>query len=177
VTITPAANIAAHEWTALSAAAVPFLAAIALFLISPLLMEKVKFAVLTQIAEEAWRLNVPECKISPPLISIGAYIEYAIDAVQIIPLTLLPVTGTVFAIAADVPGPVALGYLSVAILAAVAVEAWVLSQPAGIYVSKRLSKFLPKRLLKDYSVVTATGIASNLLGLAMVLICGLICGL
>ncbi|MBV9012890.1 MAG: hypothetical protein JO272_12720 [Pseudonocardiales bacterium] len=166
MTITPTADLVANDWTALSAAAVPFLAAIALFLISPLLTAKVKVAVLTQIAEEAWHLNVPEDKTPPQLTreSVDAYIEYAMDAVQIVPLTLLPVTGGVFAIAAHVPGPIALGYLSIAILAAVAVEAWVLSQPAGKYVSHRFVRY--------YSVVTATGIASNLLGLAMILIYG-----
>jgi hypothetical protein len=159
-----AADLAASEWTALSAATVPFLAAIALFLISPLLTAKVKVAVLNQIADEAWHLNVPEDKTPPQLTrkDVEDYIEYAMDAVQIVPLTLLPVTGGVFAIAAHVPSPIALGYLSIAIFAAVAVEAWVLSQPAGIYVSHRLIKY--------YSVVTATGIASNLLGLAMILI-------
>jgi hypothetical protein len=44
------------------------------------------------------------------------------------------------------------------------VEAWVLAQTAGDYVSHRFIKY--------YSVVTVIGIASNLLGLAMILIYG-----
>lgn len=166
MTIMPAADVAAYEWTAPLTAAVPFLAAIAFFLISPLLTAKIKTAVSGQIAEEANGLNIPEDGVPPHLNreSVDAYIEYAMDAVQIIPLTLLPVTGGVFAIAAHVPSPIALGYLSIAILAAVVVEAWVLSQPAGKYVSRRFIRY--------YSVVTATGIASNLLGLAMILIYG-----
>lgn len=170
MTIMSATDLAANEWTALSAATVPFLAAIALFLISPLLTAKVKVAVLGQIAEGAMKHGVTEDQIPPHLSyqCVDAYVEYATDAVQIIPLTLLPVTGGVFAIAAHVPSQIALGYLGIAIIAATAVEAWVLSRPAGIYGSHRLIKY--------YSVVTAAGIASNLLGLAMILVYGLTYG-
>jgi hypothetical protein len=160
-----AADSATNGPTPLEAAAVPFVAAIALFLISPLLVAKVKVAIIGQVAEEAGKLSVPEEQVPPHLTRecIDAYIEYAADAVQIIPLTLLPVTGAVFAIAAHVPSAIALGYLGIAVLAAVAVEAWVLSRAAGRYVALR---FL------CYSVVTAIGIASNLLGLAMIIFYG-----
>lgn len=165
-----AADLAISEWTALSAATVPFLAAIVLLLISPLLTAQVKTVVLGQIDKSAREHGVTEDMIPPSRgrDSLDAYIEYAIDAVQIIPLSLLPVTGAVFAIAAHVPSAIALGYLSIAILVAVVVDAWVLSRLAGKYVAKRLVKY--------YSIVTATGIASNLLGLAMILIYGLIYG-
>lgn len=160
-----AADAVANGSTALFAAAVPFVAAIALFLISPLLVAKVKAAVRGQIAEDAGDVGVPEDKIPPHLTreSIEGYIEYAADLVQILPLTLLPVTGAVFAIAAHVPSTIALGYLGVAVLAAVAAESWVLAQAAGRYVARRLFR---------YSVATVIGISSNLLGLAMILIYG-----
>jgi hypothetical protein len=101
-----AADLPANEWTAVSAA-VPFVAAIALFLISPLLTLKVKTAVLYQIDGSARDHRVPEDMIPHPRrrVALDAYLEYAMDAVQIVPLTLLPVTGGVFAIAARVPRP------------------------------------------------------------------------
>lgn len=149
--------------TALLAAAVPFVAAIAVLLIYPLLAAKIKAIIHGQIADVANSLKVSRDEIPPHLKSecIGDYIEYAADAVQILPLTLLPVTGAVFAIAADIPSAIALGYLSIVILAAVAVEAWILSQAAERYVAR-------DRL--GYSVTTVVGIASNLLGLAMIVI-------
>jgi hypothetical protein len=168
VTITPTADLIANDWTTLSAA-VPFLAAIVLLLISPLLTAKVKTAVLDQIDKSAYEHDVTEDMIPPSRgrDSLDAYVEYAIEAVQIIPLALLPVAGAVFFIAADVRSEIALGYLALgylvfAIVAAVAVESWVLSQPAGKYVSCRP--------IKNYSVVAFTGIVSNLLGLAMILL-------
>jgi hypothetical protein len=73
------------------------------------------------------------------------------------------VAGAVFAIAAHVPGTIALSYLGLAVLAAVAVEAWVLTQQAFKYLTRRVAK---------YSVVTVAGIASNLLGLAVIVFYG-----
>ncbi|MGH3867898.1 MAG: hypothetical protein ACRDQ4_17585 [Pseudonocardiaceae bacterium] len=158
-----AANPAGDGSTALLAAAVPFVAAIAILLIYPLLAEKIKAVIRGQITEDANSLNVPMDRIPLRLISecIGDYIEYAADAVQVFPLTLLPVSGAIFAIAANIPSAIALGYLGVVILAAVAVEAWILSQTAARYVAR-------DRL--GYSVTTVVGIMSNLLGLAMILI-------
>jgi hypothetical protein len=120
----------------LLAAVVPFVAAIALLLISPLLAAKVKAVVHGKIVE---------------------------DLVQILPLTLLPVTGAVFAIAVHVPSGLAVEYLRLAVLAAIALEAWVVAQPAGKYVTRGLF---------GYSVSTVIGIVSNLLGLAMILVYG-----
>jgi hypothetical protein len=73
------------------------------------------------------------------------------------------VTGAVFAIAFHVPSAVALGYLVLAVLAAIASEAWILSKHASIYRTRGLF---------GYSVSTVVGIASNLLGLAMILVYG-----
>jgi hypothetical protein len=60
-----AADPATNGSSALLAALIPFVAAIALLLISPLLTEKVKAVVRVQIAEEAGKLNVPEHKVPP----------------------------------------------------------------------------------------------------------------
>lgn len=151
--------------TGLVAAVVPFAAAIVFLLLSPLLAEKIKTTINRQIAEEAASLHIPQGKVPPHLGpgDIDAYLEYAEDAVQIFPLTLLPVTGAVFAIAVDVPSVIALGYLGLAVVAAVATDAWVLSKPAGKYVT---------RGIRIYSVSTVIGIASNVLGLAMILVYG-----
>jgi hypothetical protein len=161
---TSAADPVTNGSTALLAAVVPFVSAIVLLLISPLLAKKIKATIRGQIAVENDSLHVRENspdRIRPE--GIDTYIEYAADAVQIFPLTLLPVTGAVFAIAIHVPSAIALGYLGLAVVAALAVDAWVLSQPAGKYVTRRLS---------GYSASTAIGIVSNLLGLTMILIYG-----
>jgi hypothetical protein len=84
-----AANPAGNGSTALLAAAVPFVAAIAVLLICPLLAAKVKATIRGQIADDANNLDVPRKMIPPHLTPecIDDYIEYAADAVQILPLT------------------------------------------------------------------------------------------
>jgi len=161
INCTLAADSVANGSFTLLAAAFPFVSAIAFLLVSPWLVAQVKTVVSGQIAEDALRLSVSEDMVHLTHEEIDGYIEYAADAVQIFPLALLPVTGAVFAISSHVPNEIALGYLGVAVLVAIVAYAWVLSQPAGRYIGR--SRF-------GYSVVTAIGIASNILGLVMIVI-------
>jgi hypothetical protein len=143
--------------------AAPFILAIVFLLIAPSLIAKVETAVIGQTASVAQDLHIDTECIPPHLNdeSIKTLIDYAADAVQIVPITLLPVTGALFAVATKVPNIIALGYLLVSVIVAVVMDAWVLSQSAGRYVS---------RTHKRYSVVTIVAIVSNLLGLAMVIL-------
>lgn len=142
--------------------AAPFILAIVFLLIAPSLTAKVKTAVIGQTASEAQALGIKKEDIPPHLNdeSIKTLIDYAADAVQIVPITLLPVTGALFAVAAKVPNIIALGYLILAVTVALVMDAWVLSQSADRYVS---------RTRKRYSIVTTVAIVSNLLGLAMII--------
>lgn len=148
------------------AAALPFGAALVFLLISPLLVAKVKRILSGQIALDSARLGVtPNTPVPAHLKpeSIEDYVEYVSDAVQILPLTLLPVSGTLLAIASRIPTLASVAILALATIGAIAAEAWILSKTTPDYVSKK--KF-------GYSVATVIGGFVNLAGLVIVLVYG-----
>jgi hypothetical protein len=92
--------------------------------------------------------------------TVDEYVEYAADSVQIIPLSLLPVLGAVFAVSKDTSSVLCLSYLCGAIFVAVALDVIVLNKSTPDYVSRKLW---------GYSIVAWVAFASNVAGLAVVL--------
>jgi hypothetical protein len=146
--------------------ALPIAAALVLFILSPLLTAKVKRVLAGQIAMDSASHGVTSSTPIPPHLtpsSIGDYVEYTADVVQIIPLTFLPVFGAIFAISSNVPRTLALAVLGLTVIVAVGLDAWLITCSTADYVSR-------KRF--GYSLVTAVAIASNALCLAAVLVFG-----
>jgi hypothetical protein len=146
--------------------ALPIAAALVLFLLSPLFTAKVKRLLAGQIAMDSASHGVTPATPIPPHLtpaSIGDYLEYAADVVQIIPFTFLPIFGAIFAISSDVPRVLALAVLGFTVIVAVTIDAWLIACSAADYVSR-------KRF--GYSLVAAVAIASNALSLAAVLAFG-----
>lgn len=147
-------------------AALPFAAALVFLLISPLLVAKVKRILSGQIALDSARFGVtPDTQVPAHLKPecIDDYVEYVSDAVQILPLTLLPVSGTLLAIASRIPTLASVAILAMVTIGAIAAEAWILASTTPDYLSKK--KF-------GYSVATAIGGFVNLVGLVIVLVYG-----
>lgn len=141
--------------------AAPYAAAIMLYLIAPLLSGLVLSAVSAVIAQGRNRLtDVQDQQIPYYLMPnvVGDYVEYAMDAIQVIPALLLPIVGTVYGFASGVPAPVSLSFLIVACIAAIAVMAWMLSASPSDYVSRKW---------RSYSMITFGGILLNITGLAL----------
>jgi hypothetical protein len=147
-------------------AVLPFAVAVVFYLISPLLSAKVKGVLEGQIARNSASFQATgQTAVPPPLTPemINDYVDYVADAVQIVPTTMLPVVGAIFAISAKLNIDVAIIVLVLAIIVAVTMDALVLSRTAPDYVSR---KFL------GYSIVCAAGIALNLAGLGLILAYG-----
>jgi hypothetical protein len=143
--------------------ALPFAAALALLLLSPLFTAKVKRLLAGQIATDSASYDVRPSTPLPPHLTpeaIGDYVEYAADVVQIVPLTFLPIFGAIFAISSDISRIPALAVLGFTVIIAVAIDTWLASCSAADYVSR-------KRF--GYSLVTGVAITSNAFSLAVVL--------
>lgn len=141
----------------------PFAAAIALALISPLLNAKVKRIVMGQIAADSERHGVGSDAPVPPHLGpdeIGDYVEYAADAVQVLPLTLLPAIGAVFAISKNQASVLSLVFIGVIMITAVTLDAWVLSRSTADYVSIKFGQ---------YSVIALASLAINVAGILLVM--------
>lgn len=143
--------------------AAPYVVAIALYLISPQLTGGVKFAVAAAINQG--RVGVPDVSdaeipyyLTPDM--IADYVEYAADAAQVLPAVLLPIVGAVYSFSSGIPAPVSVSFLLLACLAAIAMTIWLIKLPPSDYVSRKWS---------GYSVLSAAGIALNLVGMALAL--------
>lgn len=151
-----------NEFAAKFGAMAPTVAAVLLLLLSPLLNSKVKRIVIGQIAEAETSFGVSSATPIPPHLSRGPltdFVDYTADAAQVVPATFLPIVGAIFALSSDIERGAAVAALVVACLAALALDAYVLTQSAAVYVSR-------KRM--GYSIVTACAIGANLLNLAIV---------
>lgn len=142
----------------------PFLAAILLYSVSPLLCRQVKRTIHAEIAEG--RLHVNPAKeedipfyLAPP--SISDYVEYAFDAVQVFPTLLLPVVGAIFGFSNGVTPVASVGFLVFVCILAAAMSAWITSKPSSEYVSR---KWL------GYSIMAIIGVVVNIAGIALSLI-------
>jgi hypothetical protein len=139
----------------------PYAAAIILYLIAPLLSRLVLFAISAVIAEGRNRVgDVQDQEIPYYLMPnvISDYVEYAMDAIQVIPALLLPVVGAVYGFAGGVPSPVSLSFLIVACVTAIALMAWILNKPPSDYVSRKWHA---------YSIITVGGILLNVVGIVL----------
>lgn len=148
---------------AIASAVFPFLAAIAFVALSPQLVARVKRAIRTQISEDRARLGIqPDTYVQPQLSpkEIDEYLDYTADAIQILPVSLLPVLGAVFAISKDSTSVPNLLYLGVAVIVAIVLDVLVLNRSTSDYVSR-------KRW--GYSIVAWVAFLSNIAGLFVVL--------
>ena len=145
-------------------AILPFIVALIFYLIAPLLAKKAKTVLTGQIARDAGLFKTTTETPVPPWLSsemISDYVDYIADVVQIIPATLLPVLGAVFALSTKFAVNVAVVVLIVAIISAITMDAIVLSLSAADYVSR---KWL------GYSLIGGIGIVINLAALTFILI-------
>ena len=140
----------------------PFIAGIVFLLIAPMLVTRVKKTVQAQITEDRDRLGIAPKEAVQPHLSpkvINDYIEYASDAIQIIPATLLPVVGVVFTLSNNGPSSWPLGLLLFVVLLALTLDVVVaISSPAD-YVSRKL--------FGHYSIAALVALVSNVLGLVI----------
>lgn len=145
-------------------AILPIGAAILFLLFSPLLTSKVVNAVDGWIAKDAVAYGaIPEAEVPPHLTkqAIVDYVEYAADAVQIVPATLLPVVGAIVAVTSEQSSSLAAVAILVGfIAAAVGLDAWVLSRAPQDYVSRKLRG--------GYSIVSLIAIACNVVGIIII---------
>ncbi|WP_433472587.1 hypothetical protein ACQPZP_27365 [Spirillospora sp. CA-142024] len=141
----------------------PFAAAILLYLTSPYLALQAKRILVGQIAESRVRTRSPTDPADTPYYlaepAIEDYVEYAADFVQIASAALLPIVGAVFSLSQGVDPMFPLGFLTVVAVCSIGLVAWVASQDAAVYVSRKWF---------GYSVVSAVGMMTNAIGLVMV---------
>jgi len=139
----------------------PFFAAILFYLTSPLISQQVKRVVRSEISDG--QLHVPNFDsgtvpyyLTPSVIS--DYVEYAADAVQVIPSILLPIVGAIYALGNGVPPAASVTFLVSVCVLAFAINAWVMGRSAADYSSRKWH---------HYSVVTLAGMAINVIGVLM----------
>jgi len=140
----------------------PFVAAILLYAIAPLLARQVK-AVVRHATAAGWR-HVGEVREGdvPYFLaeeSIDDYVEFAVDAVQVFPVFLLPIVGAIYAFSTAIPAAVSVSLLLVTIMLAIGVNAWISSVPPADYVSRKW---------RGYAVLPLIGMVFN--GVALVLV-------
>lgn len=149
------------------AAILPAVGAILLLALSPLLSRKVSGVLRGQINADLQRSGFPaNTPIPPPVeteVIIKVYIDYAADAVQIVPATVLPVLGAVFSVAANLDEVAALTTLTLTLITAIALDSWLLSSSASDYTSR-------KRY--GYSVITLAAACSNLASIVLIAVFG-----
>jgi hypothetical protein len=90
--------------------------------------------------------------------TIGLYVEYAADTAQAIPAVLLPIVGAVYGFSGGTPVPLAVTFLILAFIVAIAMLAWMVTALPAVYVSR-------KRF--GYSTLTIVGIGLNLIGMSL----------
>jgi hypothetical protein len=141
----------------------PFAAAILLYLASPYLAQQAKRVLVGQIAESRVRSRPPEHPEDTPYYlavpAIEDYVEYAADFVQVASAALLPIVGAVFSLTQGADPVLPLGFLTIVAVLSIALIAWVASQDAAVYVSRKWF---------GYSVVSVVGMLMNVIGLVMV---------
>jgi hypothetical protein len=143
--------------------AAPYAVAVILYLLAPLQSGLVRFAIASAIDRaRAGMTDVDNDEIPYYLMPemIADYVDYAADAAQVVPALLLPIVGAVYGLSGGVPAPVAVTFLVVAAIAALAMLTWLIKTTPSSYVSHKWS---------GYSVLTIAGIILNLAGLSITL--------
>jgi hypothetical protein len=141
----------------------PFVAAILLYLASPLVIHQVLRVLSGQLADGERHVRNLDPNSIPYYLtpsSISDYLEYAADVVQILPAILLPIVGALYALGNGVSAAAAVSFLVLVCILAFAVNAWVLGSSASDYASRKWH---------GYSVVTLMGVSINIVGLLMVI--------
>jgi hypothetical protein len=144
--------------------AVPFIAAILFYAVSPLLSRQVGRVIVGEISQgRAHTPNLVEKYIPYYLTpsSISDYVEYSVDAFQVFPSLLLPIVGAVFGFANGVQPTIALGFLIFTCIMAIAMSAWILTRSVSDYVSRKWH---------GYSIMMIVGIIINVLGIVLTFI-------
>jgi ABC-type multidrug transport system fused ATPase/permease subunit len=142
----------------------PFVLSIAFLVLSPLLTRRANQIVQRQInqsnkATGDTAVTVPAA-VDPK--NISDYVEQAADAIQFLPLTLLPIAGVIFAISSNIAGGTALTVLTVLIVVLLAGDIWLTTTSAQNYASR---KFL-KLSIAAWAGVLVNGFSIGLLLLA-----------
>lgn len=139
--------------------ACPFIAGILFVLVSPLLVTRVKRSVQAQIRQDREHLGISfDTDVPPPLAPkvINDYIEYAVDGVQIIPITLLPVIGAVFTVSTNGATMPTLILLCSMVLIAVVLDLVVTNSSTADYASRKFY---------GYSIAALVALCSNVIGM------------
>jgi hypothetical protein len=143
----------------------PFMGAILLFLMAPLLAEQAKRILLGQIAESAKNSEAPPLPDSTPYYlgtpAIADYVDYISDFIQIGPAVLLPIVGSVFSISQGADPLFPLIFLALTAIFAICLSAWMITKTASDYVSVRWF---------GYSIVSLVGVTMNVFGIVMVVL-------
>src|SRR5690349_20391179 len=115
-------------------AVAPIAASILLLALSPLVTRKVKQVVLGQLAIAESDFGVTSSTSIPPHLRrepLMDYVEYASDAVQVIPATFLQIVGAIFSLIAELASGPAIATLAIASIATIGLDAYILSQTAA----------------------------------------------
>lgn len=142
----------------------PFTVAIMLYTVAPFLGMQVKAAVRHVIASGLRHVGDVRAEDIPYYLSaesIDDYIDFAVDAVQVFPVFLLPIVGAIYAFSTATPAAVSVTLLLAAVVLAVGMNAWVTSSSPADYVSRKWH---------GYSLITLIGILFNAIALILVLL-------
>lgn len=144
-------------------AILPVGAAVLFILFSPLLTSKVVSTVEGWLAKDATAYGVASEAEVPPHLSKDAivdYVEYGSDAAQLVPATLMPIIGAIFAVASDRRSLAAVVTLVLFIAAAVFLDSWILSRAPQDYVSRKVRG--------GYSIVSLVALTCNFAGIVII---------
>lgn len=141
----------------------PFIAAIMFYAIAPLLANHTKVTVRRVIDSGQRHVGGSyEDKIPFNLAaeSIEDYVDFAMDAVQVLPAFLLPIVGSVYTFSTATPTGLSVTLLLAAVVIAMGLSAWIMSTAPANYASRKWH---------GYSVVTLVGSVFNAVAIALVL--------
>ena len=141
-------------------AILPFGLAICFIALSPLFTRRAKKYIEGQIREDAAKAGRNPDNF-PPEVAVGTvkdYIDLAADSVQLWPLTLLPLTGALFAITGNIASNAALTILVGIVIITIALDAWMLTRAPQEYASRRLARL---------SIASVIQIIGNVLSIAL----------
>lgn len=142
--------------------AAPYVAAVLVYLLGPSLSELARKSISGEIDRARVASSLPDEEQVPYYLAetvILDYVEYATDLAQVIPVVLLPILGALYGFS-SIPAPVAISILVVVFLVAIGMLAQMLIRLPVKYVSRKW---------RGFSVLTLTGIALNLVAMALTL--------
>jgi hypothetical protein len=145
-------------------AVLPIVASLLFLALLPVFTKRATKTIGREIVENMKRQGFPADTPIPPSVDpkvvTDEYIVYAIDSVQLIPATLLPILGAVFTIFSTLNPVVTLSVLALTIIVAIALDSWIISTSASDYVSTQR---------RGYSIATSVAMISNAISVALIL--------